>query len=211
VPDLDRLAVSRSGQMAALTNYRDPDRAKLGAPSRGELVVRMAGSTMSLQDRLEWLSAHSVAYAPFNMMLSDGADLAIFESVTDSYRLLEPGVYGLSNHLLDTPWPKVRQAKSRLIAALGDGADDAALLHLLRDQQTVAEDELPRTGVSVEWERLLSSAFIRGPEYGTRCSTVIRIATRHQLHFHEWTWDPAGSIAGEVETDFTVEPGAAAS
>lgn len=162
-----------------------------------------------LHSRLAWLSAHSAAYAPFNMMPSDGADLAIIESVTDSYRPLEPGVYGLSNHLLDTPWPTVRQAKSRLTAALDNALDDAALLHLLRDEQTAAEHELPRTGVSREWERLLSSAFIRDDVYGTRCSTVIRMNTQRRIHFQEWTWDAGGSIVGEVAADFAVETGAA--
>ncbi len=80
----------------------------------------------------------------------------------------------MSNHLLDTPWPKVQNAKNRLAAEL-ESADVASLLAMLRDDRPAPDEQLPRTGVSLEWERLLSSAFIRAPDYGTRCSTIIRI------------------------------------
>jgi uncharacterized protein with NRDE domain len=123
--------------------------------------------------------------------------------------LLEPGIYGLSNHLLDTPWPKVQQAKSRLATALNVLPDDAALLELLRDDQPAADDQLPRTGVSLEWERLLSSAFIRGADYGTRSSTVIRVARDGSAHFKEWTWQADGSLGGQVGYEFQFGPAAA--
>ncbi len=200
------LAVTRDGRMAALTNFRDPSRGKSNAPSRGELVVRLAESSDPIERRLQWLREHSARFAPFNMLISDGAQLAIFESVSDSYRFLSPGIYGLSNHLLDTPWPKVRQAKSRLTEALRASPGEEALLHLLRDEQIAQDDQLPRTGVSVEWERLLSSAFIRDADYGTRCSTVIRMRSDACVSFREWTWDAKGSIAGEARHEFSIEP-----
>jgi uncharacterized protein with NRDE domain len=192
------LGITRTGQIAALTNFRDPHHVKLDAPSRGGLVVRMLESSASISERVAQLSAASPEYAGFSLLCTDGRQLGVFESVASAGRLLEPGIYGLSNHLLDTPWPKVQHAKSRLATALSVLPDDAALLELLRDDQPAADDQLPRTGVSLEWERLLSSAFIRGADYGTRSSTVIRVERNGTAHFTEWTWQADGSLAGEV-------------
>jgi uncharacterized protein with NRDE domain len=106
--------------------------------------------------------------------------------------------------LLDTPWPKVQTAKSKLADALGAIPNDTALLDLLRDDRPAADSELPRTGISAEWERLLSSAFIRGPDYGTRCSTVIRVGNDAQVEFREWTWNPDGSEDAKVSYQFPI-------
>ena len=125
------------------------------------------------QRRLQQLRASAGNYNGFNLIFSDGEQLAVFESVAGEGRLLGPGVYGLSNHLLDTPWPKVQHAKSALGAALARLPDEQPLLELLRDERQADDALLPRTGVSLEWERLLSSAFIRAPGYGTRCSSIL--------------------------------------
>jgi len=117
-------------------------------------------------------------------------------------QVLEPGVYGLSNHLLDSPWPKVLAAKSRLHSALDSLPDTAPLLELLRDDRPAPDAALPRTGVSLEWERLLSSAFIRAPGYGTRCSTVILRDRAGHTSFREWTWNAAGEEVGQTTREF---------
>jgi uncharacterized protein with NRDE domain len=192
------LGITRTGQIAALTNFRDPLHVKLDAPSRGGLVVNMLESSASISERVAHLRAASPEYAGFSLLCTDGRQLGVFESVALAGRLLEPGIYGLSNHLLDTPWPKVQQAKSRLATALSLLPDDAALLNLLRDDQPAADDQLPRTGVSLEWERLLSSAFIRGADYGTRSSTVIRVDRDGSAHFKEWTWQADGCVGSQV-------------
>jgi uncharacterized protein with NRDE domain len=196
------LGITRSGQIAALTNFRDPHQVKLNAPSRGGLVVGALESMVPVPQRLAQLQQVGREYAGFNLLLTDGRQLGVYESVPALGRVLEPGIYGLSNHLLDTPWPKVQRAKSSLGTALSSLPDDAALLQLLRDDQTVADEQLPRTGVSLEWERLLSSAFIRASDYGTRSSTVIRVGADGSAHFREWTWQVDGSLAGEVSHDF---------
>jgi uncharacterized protein with NRDE domain len=116
--------------------------------------------------------------------------------------LLGPGVYGLSNHLLDTPWPKVQNAKSALGAALARLPDEQALLELLRDERQADDARLPRTGVSLAWERLLSSAFIRAPAYGTRCSSILLMDRHGSVRFSEWSWDEFGQPAGKVEYRF---------
>jgi uncharacterized protein with NRDE domain len=125
--------------------------------------------------------------------------------VSGSGRELGPGIYGLSNHLLDTPWPKVQNAKTRLEAALRDLTDTAPLLELLRDDRPASDAQLPRTGLSLEWERLVSSAFVRAQHYGTRCSTIIRIDARGRAYFDEWSWDSVGSDIGRTSLQFELE------
>jgi uncharacterized protein with NRDE domain len=204
------LGITRGGRFAALTNFRDPAQQKPAAPSRGALVADFLQAAAEVPQTLESLAQSAAAYNGFNMLISDGAQLAAFESVPAQGRLLGPGIYGLSNHLLDTPWPKVRVAKSRLARALEALPDEAPMLDLLRDDRPAPDDELPRTGVSLEWERLLSSAFIRSPDYGTRCSTLI-CADRHgRTRFIEWTWDRAGQPDGDVRFEFSRSPAAAA-
>jgi uncharacterized protein with NRDE domain len=199
------LGITSGGQIAALTNYRDPHRVKLNAPSRGGLVVCMLESHAPISERIAQLHVLSPAYSGFNLLCTDGRELAVYESVPAAGRLLNPGIYGLSNHLLDTPWPKVERAKSELATALHSLPDEAALLELLRDERVADDDDLPRTGVSLEWERLLSSAFIRGEDYGTRSSTIILIDRGGRASLREWTWQPDGSLGAEVTFEFPVE------
>ncbi len=197
------LGVTPSGRFAALTNYRDAAAAqRLDAPSRGALVPQTLAAALPAKERLRQLQRTSSRYNGFNLLFGDAESLAVYESVPGRGRLLGPGVYGLSNHLLDTPWPKVVGAKAALAAALTHLPDQQALLQLLRDQIQADDAQLPRTGLSIEWERLLSSAFIRAPHYGTRCSTILLIDRAGQARFNEWTWNEAGSLAGEVEYQF---------
>jgi uncharacterized protein with NRDE domain len=104
--------------------------------------------------------------------------------------------------LLDTPWPKVQKAKSRLQAALSNITDTAPLLALLRDDRPAPDAQLPQTGVSIEWERLLSSAFVRARDYGTRCSTIIRMEGQGRAYFEEWSWSPIGVEIGRTSLQF---------
>jgi uncharacterized protein with NRDE domain len=199
------LGITRSGRFAALTNFRDPEQRRVGTPSRGALVTSILKSNGTVQQSLDYLREVSSAYNGFNLIFSDGDRLAVFESVVGAGRELGPGLYGLSNHLLDTPWPKVRAAKSRLLAALAGLENTDAALTLLRDEAVASDDELPRTGVGLEWERLLSSAFIRSPDYGTRCSTLVRIDRGRRACFDEWTWDAHGLPAGSATFQFELE------
>jgi uncharacterized protein with NRDE domain len=196
------LGVTRDARFAVLTNYRDPARIDRNAPSRGRLVPETLARAETLDATLTRLGRGGGAYNGFNLLFGDGERLGVYESVPATGRELTPGVYGLSNHLLDTPWPKVSAAKSQLAAALGRLPEDPPLLELLRDDRPAADDELPRTGLSLEWERLLSSAFIRAPGYGTRCSTIVLMDRDGGVRFEEWTWDEAGAPAGSVRHEF---------
>jgi uncharacterized protein with NRDE domain len=200
------LGLSRSGRFAALTNYRDPEQRRSQAPSRGALVTSLLESGATVTESLAYLREVGANYNGFNVIFSDGERLGIYESVRGIGRELHPGIYGLSNHLLDTPWPKVQNAKGRLQAALNDSTDTAPLLDLLRDDQPAPDALLPRTGVSLEWERLMSSAFVRAPDYGTRCSTIIRIAAVGRAYFDEWSWSSVGADIGRISLQFELEP-----
>lgn len=191
------MGLSRSGRFAALTNYRDPTRHRPGAPSRGVLVRDCLAAGDDAEATLRRVAEAGGEYAPFNLFVGDGERLAIYESTTGRIAPLAPGIYGLSNRLLDTPWPKVLRARERFAAALPDLPDASAFLALLTDDTPAADDELPDTGVSLEWERHLSSIFIRARGYGTRCSTLITV-DRAALHLSEWSWDDDGRLASEV-------------
>ena len=196
------LGVARDGRFAALTNFRDASTPQRSAPSRGELVPATLAAALPVEQQLQHLRATGGSYNGFNLIFSDRERLAVFESMTGKGRVLGPGVYGLSNHLLDTPWPKVRRAKSALSAALASLPDERALLQLLRDERRPEDAQLPRTGVSLEWERLMSSAFIRAPGYGTRCSSILLMDRDGGVRFDEWTWDEGGTLASLVEHRF---------
>jgi uncharacterized protein with NRDE domain len=199
------LGLTRTGRFAALTNFRDPEQRRVQAPSRGALVTSMLESGATVAEGLAYLRRVGAGYNGFNLIFSDGERLGIYESVRGLGRELHPGIYGLSNHLLDTPWPKVQNAKGRLQAALDDLTDTAPLLDLLRDDQPAPDALLPRTGVSLEWERLMSSAFVRAPDYGTRCSTIIRIEPAGRAYFDEWSWNSVGADIGRISLQFELE------
>ena len=199
------LGITKTGRFAALTNYRGAIQRRVDTPSRGTLVTSILTSADSVAQTLEFLRGVSADYNGFNLLFSDGDRLAVYESMRGAGRELGPGIYGLSNDLLDTPWPKVQTAKSRLSQALSNLETADPVLALLRDDSIAPDDQLPRTGISLDWERLLSSAFVRSPDYGTRCSTVVRIDEKRRACFDEWTWDARGAEIGNVSLRFDLE------
>lgn len=188
------MGVTRQGRCAALTNFRDPGRHQPQAPSRGRLVADFLTGAQSIDAYLDGLDAS--AYNGFNLLLGDGERLVAFSNVSNERHELEPGIYGLSNALLDTPWPKVGAGKTALQAALNALPDERPLGELLRDDRTHPDDALPATGVPLEWERLLSAAFVLSPDYGTRCSTLLSLSAGGIVTFDEQSWLPGGR-AGE--------------
>ncbi|HAF55073.1 MAG TPA: hypothetical protein DCL01_07615 [Thauera sp.] len=215
------MGFNRNGRFAALTNYRDPSRHVSGTPSRGALVRDALEDTRDAAACLHDLAAWADAYAAFNLLVCDGEHLGVLESTTGTVRMLSPGVYGLSNHLLDTPWPKLLKARAGLEQALAalptaDSADRLAgedvlltsLLELMRDPTPASDPHLPETGVSLDWERWLSPAFIRAPGYGTRCSSVVICDDTAHTRFVEWTWDAHGDLHNRVEHRFRPSGGA---
>ena len=204
------LGVTTEGRFAAVTNVREPGRVRLDAPSRGELVGGFLTGDASPAAFLRGLEPRADAYNGFNLLLGEGRELWWFSNRGGAPRRLAPGVYGVSNHLLDTP--KVTRGKQRLQALLGahDELPPDALLALLADAAPAADSELPETGVGREWERALSSAFIASPAYGTRSSTALLVERSGGATFVERSFAPGGEPAGEAAHRLRLAPPAPA-
>lgn len=182
------LGITRDGRFAAVTNFRQGQRESPAARSRGHLVSGYLMGELGLSDYMSQVERDAQLYNGFNLVAADTRDVSYCSNRGGEVRVLPPGIYGLSNHLLDTPWPKVTAGKAAVGAlAGGSAAPDpiAELFALLSDQTRPADDRLPDTGISREWERLLSSAFIASPEYGTRSSTVVLVGRDGQVTFAE--------------------------
>lgn len=190
------MGITREGRFAALTNFRDPAQMRKDAPSRGRLVADFLTGSDEPQSYLKRIASYGSRCNGYNLLVGNGESLWWASNMGGEARKLEPGVYGVSNHLLDTPWPKVGAGKTALAAAIDGLPDEQALFELLRDDGIHPDDALPRTGVPLEWERLLSSAFVKSPGYGTRGSTLLCVDREGWIAFDEQTWLP-GAQRGE--------------
>jgi uncharacterized protein with NRDE domain len=184
------LGMSRQGNIAMVTNYRDPQRADPKAPSRGHLVSDFLMERESAQTYLEKISSNGKKYNGFNLIVGDAEQLWYYSNYKDGFEKLTSGFYGLSNHLLETSWPKVVRGKAKIEPILAQTEIDAEeLFDVLYDQQQADLDKLPHTGLSPERERALSPMFIKTPGYGSRCSTVILINHKNEVLFSERDYD----------------------
>ena len=180
------LGVSRSGRFAALTNIRKGGERRSDVRSRGELVAGFLQSDVSAEAYLASVRERATDYNGFNLLLGDHQQSFWFTNEGDTdMRQLEPGIYGLSNGSLDTPWPKVLRAKAQFSSLLCQGAPDDAYFEMLSDTTRASDGRLPDTGVSLEWERLLSPICIESPDYGTRASTLLRVDNGGQAQLIE--------------------------
>jgi uncharacterized protein with NRDE domain len=170
------LGITRGGSLAALTNYRDPASLKTNAPSRGNLVSDYLRDPETPERYLGRIRPMAARYNGFNLLVGNESELFCFSN-RNGLQTPTPGIHGMSNHLLDTPWPKVergKQALGKLIRGMNEPSPEA-LLDLLADRSRPPDDRLPVTGVGLEWERVLSPLFIESQDYGTRSSTVLII------------------------------------
>ncbi|NJN46167.1 MAG: NRDE family protein [Candidatus Competibacteraceae bacterium] len=189
------LGVTRQGRFAAITNYRNPSDFRSDAPSRGELISQFLRGKESPQAYLDVVARHGQDYNGFNVLVGDSTALWYYSNQSGSPRRLEPGIHGLSNHLLNTSWPKVEWGRRKLgeLLAADEEPTTVDLFELLANRTRAADSDLPNTGVSLEWERKLSSFFIESPGYGTRSSTLVRITSAGELSLTEKTW-PEGTV-----------------
>ena len=199
------LGMTRHGRFAALTNFRQPGSVLSAAPSRGALVsnyLHANGSPLAYTGRLV---PDAAAYNGFNLLIGDLDDLVWYSNRGDVPRLLPPGVYGLSNHLLDTPWPKVEAGKALFRDALAAPEPNLeALYELLASRALPPAESLPDTGVGREREQVLAPAFILSDSYGTRSSTVISRDLNGHVIFSERTFAADGSPNATVAFEFEV-------
>jgi uncharacterized protein with NRDE domain len=190
------MGVTREGRFAAVTNFRDPADKRSTARSRGALVTDFLLGSAPPRAFLASLAARSGEYNGFNLILGDVESLWYFGSREGEAREIEPGIHGLSNHLLDEPWPKVVRARMAMEAALKDRDPSTKLFAALSDGQGAPDPSLPDTGVGVAWERRLASPLITGTDYGTRCSTVVMIAADGEIGVQERTRGAGGEVVG---------------
>lgn len=197
------LGLTRNGRLAAITNYRDPRWRVPDPPSRGLLAADYLTGDQTSVAFLADVESRGQRYQGFNLLLGDQSELLYYSNRGDVGRLVSPGVHGLSNHLLDTPWPKVLGAESRFQGLLGTGSDDPEdYFGFLSDKEMFPDELLPNTGVGIERERRLSPIFVSGRSYGTRFSTLIFIDRESRARFLERSYDSQG--IAETTTDFSL-------
>jgi uncharacterized protein with NRDE domain len=182
------IGVTRAGKFAAITNVRAPSERRPDAPTRGQLVSDYLAGDMSPEEYVEGIAVGAAQYNGFNLLVGDANRLIWYSNRADDPRNgkpLDPGIYGLSNAALDTPWPKVVRTKAQFASLLCQGAPKEAYFDMLSDATPASECRLPDTGVGREWERILSPVFIESPNYGTRSSTVVQLYGGNGAALHE--------------------------
>ncbi|HXJ80823.1 MAG TPA: NRDE family protein [Candidatus Methylomirabilis sp.] len=192
------LGVSRAGRFAALTNFRNPATHRNDAPSRGALVRGFLTGAMSAGSYVQDLVRDATPYNGFCLLVGDGEQLMYYSNRAEAPLAVEPGIHGLSNHLLDTPWPKVVKGRAALEGLTRSPFSIDDYLAMLDDTVPADERDLPEAGADIERERRLSSLRILSAEYGTRCSTVVRLTDAGTIDFAERTYGADGEVAGEV-------------
>lgn len=183
------MGVTLSGRFAALTNYRQPNEEQENKQSRGHIVRAFLAGQETPASFLAGLQRTRQNYRGYNLLVGDQHSLMYYSDIENKAKALRPGVYGLSNHFLNTPWPKVEKGKTFLHKFIAEKTSDhEKLFQLLRDSEPAREDDLPKTGVPLELEKTLSSIFIQSPHYGTRCSTVLTISKKGHMQLIERTY-----------------------
>lgn len=202
--------IDRRGRWAAVTNFRDfrdRDRHRSDAPSRGLLVRDFLSSGREPSAWVQTLAPVARHYHAFNLLAGNRDQIAWCGSRGGAAMVLTPGIHGLSNALLDTPWPKVNSGKAALAELVQENrVTPESLFTLLADRTPAADADLPDTGVGLAWERLLSSRFICSSDYGTRASTLVLITVSGAVEFFERSFNAGGVCQGEVQERFQLRP-----
>jgi len=200
------LGISKNGRFAAITNFRDPTLPERPR-SRGEIVRNFLAGQVPPKDFIENLAKEKDCYGGFNVILWDGEHLLHYNNIFDEKYEISQGTHSVSNHTLNTPWPKVVKGKGRLEEYIKTHPhlvhiDD--LFEIMMDREIAPDEELPDTGVGLEMERNLSATFIQLPHYGTRCSTVLLIDKEWNVTFVERTFN-SGNFKFEKRFQFKIE------
>ena len=198
------MAVTKAGRFAAITNFREVINHRDSVRSRGLLITDFLNTNIEPAEFSRNLIDQADAYSGYNLLYGTLPDQLHYYSNRSNQPpvQLKQGIYSLSNHLLDTPWPKVLLGKQTFEQVINNEAKSMlpSLFQLLGDRTTAKEDELPDTGVDLHFEKLLSSIYIEGEQYGTRCSSVITVDQFRQLRFTELTHDNNAVLADNPVT-----------
>lgn len=197
------LGVTKQGRFAALTNFRDPAQMEAGKVSRGAIVRDYLAGSVSSEKFLESLHNNKENYTGFNLLVGNPDELFYYSNMQGEIYEIPAGTHGLSNHLLNTPWPKVTKGKNNLKThVMGqDKVEVDALFTLLADEAIAEDASLPETGVGLDLERKLSPLFIKTPEYGTRSSSVLLVDRNNHFTFAERTYEH-GELTKENQFTF---------
>lgn len=201
------LGVTKTGRIAALTNFRDPAEHTAGKRSRGEIVQAFLTGAELPETFMDNLQRQKDDYPGFNLLAGTADELWYYNNKSDCKEKIAPGVHSLSNAFLNSPWPKSEKGKAYLEECLhrAEGRPADCLFSFLQDGRQAPDEELPHTGVSLDWERRLSPLFINSEGYGTRSSTVVLVDRRNRVFFAERTY-VQGTLSGEASFQFAVEP-----
>lgn len=196
------LGITRTGRLAAITNFRDPGSERPNAPSRGFLVKEFLLGKESPRRYLQQVKSVGDQYNGFNLLVGDQTEFFYYSNRGDEIQKIKPGIYGLSNHLLDTPWPKIAKGKGALERLLGrnEKINAEEIFSLLVDGAVPPDELLPDTGVDLDWERTLSPLFITSEIYGTRSSSIVLIQRGGETTFMERTFIPDGGLSKAEKT-----------
>jgi uncharacterized protein with NRDE domain len=200
------LGITKQGRFAAITNYREPGDIKIDSHSRGELVTDFLDSSVSLNNFAGQLYSCADRYNGYNLIFSDLKEAFYFSNKTKKTVNLSPGIYALSNHLLDTPWPKVEKSKLSFTSIINkEKISTEDLFNLLSDTSFPPDELLPDTGLELEIERAVSPIFVSTPFYGTRSSTVILIDRNNNVSFTEKSLNIDKNAWDYSTFNFTIE------
>ena len=199
------LGITRKGSMAMITNYRDMTNIKPKAPTRGKLVSDFLRGDLNTKHYLLGLDQSADFYNGYNIILGTLKDPWYYSNYQKKIYQLGTGLYGLSNELLDSPWPKVQKGKSELSELfLNDSLQIDALFEQMRNSEQGPEAELPDTGIGLAMEKILSPMFIKTEGYGTRCTTLITLDNSGNVYFEERTYSPNNSEFSPVVFELSI-------
>ncbi|NGP87716.1 NRDE family protein [Fodinibius halophilus] len=185
------MGINNKGEFSALTNYRDPTIQKEDPPSRGQLVLNFLKNNQHPAQYLRKIDSKANHFMGFNLLTGSPDHLGYYSNQQNEIQLLDSGIYGLSNHLLDTSWPKVNRAKEGLSDAIKNGeVSEETLFEILADDREAPTNQLPDTGIPIEIEKKISPVFIKSDHYGTRCSTVLLVDKSGNVTFYERRFIP---------------------
>jgi uncharacterized protein with NRDE domain len=200
------LGLSRTGRFATVTNVRDAESPSTGSLSRGTLVPDYLRDASAPEHHLERLAAAGTGHAGYNLLVGDPHSLAYHSNTRPAERRrLGPGLYGLSNHRLDEPWPKLTRTRERFAAVLeSPDPSPAAFFDLLADRTPAATPDTDEAALPPGLHRALTAPFVVHERYGTRCSTVVLVEHEGRTVVMERRHDPAGAQAGASRHEFEV-------
>ena len=191
------MGINKAGNWSALTNYRDFSFHKENPPSRGDLVMDYLKLSSNAEEYIDKIKSNAALYNGFNILVGDDEHLLHYSNFSKTVTAIEPGIHGVSNALLDTPWVKLEQAKADLKKVVAQTEiDTEELFLLLKNDQRAPDESLPQTGLEPEMEKAVSSVFIKTDVYGTRCSTLLLIKNDGSTEFVERRY-----IAGTEEVE----------